>query len=132
MKITQKEDFALIFMRILAENYSGKFVSLTKVAKDTQLSPLFLKHIAVLLKNSGLVESKEGVIGGYRLTSHPDKITVADIIEAISIKVVAPSCSKSSCRVKKISCSCSKLWDKVNKYLLAYLRNISLSEFVEL
>jgi Rrf2 family protein len=132
MKIAQREDFALILMGILAENYSSKFVSLSRVAEETQLSPLFLKHIVLLLKKGGLVASKEGIDGGYRLARDPEKIAVADIIRAISVKVITPSCSRSNCRVKKISCACSKLWDRVNNYLFAYLKKMSLSEFVKL
>lgn len=132
MKIAKREDFSLIFMSILAKNISKEYISLTSIAKQTHLSPLFLKHIASVLLKHRLVESREGISGGYKLARNPKSISIAEIIEAISPRVVTPSCFASRCRIKRDSCSCSKLWEKVNKRISNILQNISLSEFVNL
>ncbi len=133
MKIAKREDFALIFMSALAKSYPKHYVSLSWVAKKENLSPLFLKHIAKELLDKGLIESKEGISGGYRLKKDPKDIPISAIVNAISEGVVAPSCAHGGvCRIRKSSCSCLILWDKVNKHLFAYLENISLADFNKL
>ncbi|MCL4338696.1 Rrf2 family transcriptional regulator [Patescibacteria group bacterium] len=130
MKIAKREDFALIFMSELSKHYPGEYVSLGFIAHQTNLSPLFLKHIASVLLEKNLIESKEGISGGYRLHKPPQKITVSEIIKAISKGIVAPSCVHGGvCRLKRTSCSCLALWDKVNRQLYSYLDNISLEDF---
>ncbi len=133
MKIAKREDFALIFMSELSKHYPKEYVSLGLIAQKTNLSPLFLKHIASILLEKNLIESKEGINGGYRLNKPPQKIAVSEIIKAISNGIVAPSCVHGGvCRLKRASCSCLLLWDKVNKQLYAYLDNISLADFGKL
>jgi len=129
MKISKKEDFSLILMSILAKNYPGKYISLSLVARKAGLSPLFLKHIASRLKNSGLIESKEGVDGGYRLAKDPKDIPIADILQAVSEGLIVPSCIEGSCRVKRGECLCPSFWEKVNERLYSYLKDVSLWEY---
>ncbi len=131
MKISKKEDYGLIFMSALARKYSKEFISLAIVAKETRLSPLFLKHMASLLLKNGLIDSKEGITGGYRLSRDPRKINVAQILESLSEGMVIPSCKTHNCTIKKDKCVCFSLWDKVNNNVFSYLRNIKLSDFAK-
>ena len=116
-------------MSILAKDYSRKYIPLSFAARKSGLSLLFLKHIANNLKDKGLIESKEGVNGGYRLTRNSKDITISDILESISKGVVTPGCQKGVCRIKKEDCSCFSFWGKINKRLFSYLANISLFEY---
>lgn len=132
MKISKKEDYGLIFMSVLAKNYSKDFVSLTTVAKETDLSSLFLKHLASLLLKNKLIESKEGVTGGYRLIRNPRKISLGEILMALSEGMVIPSCKGHVCKVKKAKCACYFLWNKVNDKVFKYLNDMKLSDFSSL
>lgn len=129
MKISKKEDYGLIFMSVLAKNYSPEYISLAEVARETRLSPLFLKHMASRLLAKKLIESKEGITGGYRLSRDPEKINMAQILQAMSDGMIIPSCNVHACVVKKDKCVCFSLWNDVNKEVYAYLKNIKLSEF---
>lgn len=129
MKVSKKEDFGLIFMSILARKFSGEYISLADVSKETNMSNLFLKQIAWKLLKNKLITSKEGIGGGYRLARSPEQIRVSDIISSISGKGFATSCSTKVCRVVKSTCNCGKLWKNVNDRLFSYLDTISLSEF---
>ena len=132
MKISKKEDFALLFMGVLANNYSHDFVSIATISSETNLPKFFLKQIASSLKNKNLIESKEGIQGGYRLVSHPKKINVATILKAISGENLSFSCIYRACRIDKTSCSCAKLWKKVNLKLEELFQKTSLYDFVRL
>lgn len=131
MKITQREDFGLIFMSILAQHYNGGYISLTTIAAQTKLSPLFLKHIVSRLLKNKLIKSREGLRGGYKLMRPPKSISIAEILEAISGNMIVPYCSDSTCRVKEKKCFCIPFWGKINKKILSYLQNVHLSTLVK-
>ncbi len=129
MKISKKEDYGLIFMSVLARKFSKDYISLSEVAKETDLSSLFLKHLASVLLKEKLIESKEGINGGYRLIRNPRNISMGEIMKAISEGMVIPSCKGHVCNLKKAKCACFSLWKKVNDNVFKYLNNIRLSDF---
>lgn len=129
MKISKKEDYGLIFMSVLSRRYSKDYVSLATVAKETGLSPLFLKHLASAIMKNKLIESREGINGGYRLTRNPGNISLGEIMKAISEGMVIPSCKGHACKLKKAKCACFSLWTKVNSNVFNYLNGMKLSEF---
>ncbi|MBI2617262.1 Rrf2 family transcriptional regulator [Candidatus Gottesmanbacteria bacterium] len=129
MKISRRDDFALVFMKVLAEQYCEKFISVSLIAKKTKLSPLFLKHIASSLRDHRLIESREGIAGGYRLSREPKAISVAQILKATSEKIINPSCVHGTCRLEKKNCTCFSFWNKVNSKFLDYLGDITLAQF---
>lgn len=132
MKIAKREDFSLLLLSYLARHHTGEYVSLSSIARETNLPPLFLKHLATRLKQKRIVESKEGSSGGYKLVRDPQKITVAQVIRAISDGVVTPSCKKGTCKVKKADCQCLSLWSRINRQVFLALQNINLLELSKL
>ena len=132
MKVSKKEDFAILLMTILAKNFSEKFIPLSYVSKETNLSPLFLKHIALDLKHSGLVKSREGVQGGYRLSRNPRHISAAHILQAVSNGLVKPACDQKTCRIEKTQCLCLSFWNTFNRQMLQKLQNVKLSDIAHL
>lgn len=131
MKISRKEDYGLIFMGILARNYPYKYLSLTKIVGQEHLPLIFLKKITAKLLKRGIIESKEGVNGGYRLAKAPSKISVGEIIETISDKIITTSCNKSVCRFDKTTCLCFSLWNRLSEELSVKLKSVSLSDFFQ-
>lgn len=83
MRIPRTEEISLLFMSELALHYREESVSLSAIAERHGVSVLFLKKLARMLKQSGLIISKEGANGGYTLGKHPEEITVWDVLYAI-------------------------------------------------
>lgn len=90
MKIPKQEDLAILFMSELTRSYGQRVVPLSEVAHTHGVSMLFLKKLARLLRQEGLVQSKEGVTGGYSLRKTPQHITVWDIIQAVTSSPSSP------------------------------------------
>ena len=67
----------------IAQNYSGKPVSLKDIAKRQEISELYLEQIFSILKKVKLVKSVKGSYGGYLLTNHPSEISVKSVLEAL-------------------------------------------------
>lgn len=129
MKISKKEDYGLILMSILARKYSKDYIALSEIAKETGLSSLFLKHMASKLLADNLIDSKEGIKGGYRLSKSPHKINVAQIMGAMSEGMIIPSCTRHDCIMRRDTCRCFSLWYDVNREVHKYLKKITLDDF---
>jgi Rrf2 family protein len=68
----------------LAGCYGDGNIPLNRVALEHGVSVLFLKKIARVLRQNGLVISREGTGGGYGLARSPDRISLWDIMSSFS------------------------------------------------
>lgn len=89
MRIPRQEDLAILLMSELARGTGKLRVPLSEISRKHGVSALFLKKLARLLRQAGLVISKEGVGGGYSLAKKPAAISVWDIMQALAVKPYA-------------------------------------------
>lgn len=82
MHFHKHEYYGLLFMAELSGHESARPLSLVAMSERHGVSVPFLKKIVRSLKSHGLVESKEGVGGGYTLARGVDMITLWDIISS--------------------------------------------------
>ena len=81
MHIPAKVDYA---MRALLElSQHGEPATAEALAQAQHLPPKFLTSILNDLRRAGLVSSRRGIDGGYRLSRPANDITVADVMRAI-------------------------------------------------
>ncbi|KKR33200.1 MAG: RRF2 protein family [Candidatus Gottesmanbacteria bacterium GW2011_GWC2_39_8] len=118
-------------MLSLGENYGKKLVSLAEVSKEHKISPYFLKHLASALKKKDLIISREGVRGGYSLSREPNLVSMGEIIEALSGKIINLPCSRKRniCKMKG-SCKSGSFWHGFESQLQSSLSKISLADFI--
>jgi Rrf2 family transcriptional regulator, cysteine metabolism repressor len=84
MRVSAKAEYACFAMIELAANYGDNQPLRVKTIADAHGIPQrFLVQILLQLKGAGLVASLRGASGGYQLTRHPSKITLADIVRTI-------------------------------------------------
>src|SRR5436305_14692567 len=84
MRISAKTDYAIrAVVEMASASEDGQLVKAESVA-DAQRIPLrFLLGILNELRHAGIVDSRRGAEGGYRLARPSDAITIADVIRAI-------------------------------------------------
>lgn len=130
MRISWGEDYAVIFMNNLAKNYSHKLVSLSEVARENKISVAFLKQIAMHLKQKGLIASKEGVGGGYKLAKKPSDISLLDVVSAVNKHWGLTSCCHLDQNEEKCPredfCQTKNTWQRVNQEINDKLKSISI------
>jgi Rrf2 family protein len=83
LKISQKLEYAMRAMIELALRRDGSLVPAREIANAQQIPLRFLEQQLGALHKAGLVESFRGAGGGCRLATDPDRITVAQIADAI-------------------------------------------------
>lgn len=83
MRITAKADYAVRASAHLAAATPGVWVKADGIAEAQRIPNAFLLTILAVLRDGGIVESRRGLEGGYRLALPADQIVVADIVRAI-------------------------------------------------
>jgi len=105
MKLSVRGEYALRAMQVLARDYQedDSVVRIQEISDKQNIPKRFLEQILNDLKSAGLVMSKRGVAGGYRLKRSPDQITLAEIIRHIEGPLAPVSCVSEKYYEK---CSC--------------------------
>lgn len=130
MKITYKGDYALKAILDLALHYNVELVTTQDMAKRIDAPAKFLEQVLLELRKAGLIESRRGNIGGYKLSKRPDKITVGDVIRIIDGDIEPISCVSN----KYVNCAdihkCvfKKIWQKVSRATSEIVDTVTFEE----
>lgn len=82
MKLTKKAEYAIRAMIALGRSSDG-LRTIQSIAKEQKIPKKFLEQILLALKAAGLVTSRAGPHGGYRLAHAPSAISLGAILEAV-------------------------------------------------
>lgn len=77
--MSKKCKYAIKAMVRLAANYKQGSLSTSIIAADENIPKKFLEQILLELKQAKLVNSKQGVGGGYYLLKSPDEVSMAEL-----------------------------------------------------
>ena len=81
MKLTVRGEYALRALVVLGLSYSADAVLRIQAISEQQNIPKrFLEQILNDLKSAGVVTSRRGVAGGYRIARPPHEVTLATVI----------------------------------------------------
>jgi Rrf2 family protein len=83
VRVSAKTDYALRAALELAAAPDEKPVKGERIATAQAIPLRFLENILMQLRHAGLVESRRGADGGYRLARPAAEVTLADVIRAI-------------------------------------------------
>ncbi|NBX02690.1 MAG: Rrf2 family transcriptional regulator [Alphaproteobacteria bacterium] len=130
MILGTKARYAVMAMVDLAGRDSAAPVTLAGLADSQEITLPYLEQIFSKLKQAGLVTSVRGPGGGYVLANSSDKITIAQIVEAVEESIQMTRCAKESggCMSSKAKCLTHDLWDGLGKQIHDYLSGITLAD----
>ena len=83
MRVSAKTDYAIRAALELAAAPDEKPVKGERIATAQAIPLRFLENILMQLRHAGLVESRRGADGGYRLARPAAEVKLADVIRAI-------------------------------------------------
>jgi len=81
--ISKKTKYALKALGYLAENSAGKHVMIADLATAEHIPKKFLEFILLALRKGGVLTSRIGKGGGYRLAHDPAEITIGSIVKIL-------------------------------------------------
>lgn len=132
--ISRKTDYALLIVTALA-GHKGEFVSVRSLAREYRLPYRFASSIIGLLKRAGILESQEGIKGGYRLIKDPQAITVEEVVRATEGRSFAPvSCLdplKHSRCPQKAWCGAREGMSMLQRRILETLKETTVADFLQ-
>jgi Rrf2 family protein len=129
VKITKEEDYAILFMSVLAIR-KDKMLSLQEISDDFSIPYYFLKKIARQLKDAQLVKAKEGAAGGYSLNLPAKEITLAEIIEAIRGPMALVDCADGSYCPAEDFCLASIVMKRVSREVRDIFSSVHLTDMI--
>ncbi|MFA5155256.1 MAG: Rrf2 family transcriptional regulator [Patescibacteria group bacterium] len=121
-----KIEYGLMIMTELAAQ-PGEYVSVSNLAKKSQISSIYLIQIAKSLRRAGLLNSKEGAHGGYMLTRPADQISLLSIIEALD-----NSLGQAGGDGQKFSCHHHGAWNLIAATVKQKLAEENLASLIRL
>ncbi|HEY3329415.1 MAG TPA: Rrf2 family transcriptional regulator [Capsulimonadaceae bacterium] len=83
MRLTTKSQYGLKVLGLLVRNYydgSNNYVQVGNLAAECKTSQKYLEQVLVPLSRAGLLESKRGQHGGYRLNRPPKGVSLAEVL----------------------------------------------------
>lgn len=103
MKLSLRGEYALRALLVLGLEYDQSVVRIQTISEQQNIPKRFLEQILNDLKSAGVVQSRRGVAGGYRLAKKPEEITLAAVVRHIEGALAPVSCVSERFYEK---CSC--------------------------
>ncbi|MEY4198839.1 MAG: hypothetical protein RLZZ265_579 [Verrucomicrobiota bacterium] len=136
MKISVRGEYALRALLVLGLNYDRDVVRIQTISEQQNIPKRFLEQILTDLKSLGVVESRRGVAGGYRLARPPEFVTLAAVIRHIEGPLAPVSCvserfyEKCSCPDES-KCAIRSVMKEVREAIVKILENVTVAQMCE-
>jgi Rrf2 family cysteine metabolism transcriptional repressor len=134
MRLSRKGEYALRAMIVLSMNYGKGPTRIQEIADRERIPKKFLEQILLDLKRAGLLESKRGAGGGYRLIKPPREITFAQIVRIIDGPLAPLSCVSKLAHVRcpeEKTCGLYSTMLEVRNAIAAVMEGVTLADVCE-
>jgi Rrf2 family protein len=130
MKIPTMLRYGVRMVVTLAQK--GGITSTAALAQEMDVSPLYLRQLAIPLEKRGIIKSFRGARGGYRINIKPEEVNLFEIIRAYDEDFSLLDCIKSadSCP-QSTDCPGRYLWKELSDTLRNTLQTMTLQKLVE-
>ncbi|MEO7994565.1 MAG: SUF system Fe-S cluster assembly regulator [bacterium] len=136
LRLTKLTDYGIVLMTHLAQDRQTSLHNARDLAAEAQISLPMVNKILKHLATGGLLASHRGVKGGYTLARPAERISVAQIVQALEGPVAITECSlpsgdpaEHSCEREDI-CRVRTHTQRINQVIWEALGNVPLSELV--
>lgn len=130
--VSTKGRYALTVMLDLAENQGEGYVSLSDIANRQALPMKYLEILVSTLNKGGMVASRRGKKGGYRLVKEPEDYSVYEILTLTEGSLAPVECVKRNDHCDRAtSCMTLPVWMGLDKAVEDYLSNITLKDVLD-
>ena len=133
LKLSKKTEYGILAMQYLAENHSG-IKTAKEMAEELEISFEFLAKTLQHLKREGLVNTIQGMKGGYVLNVDPETTSLMSIISVLENHPEIVECTdddhnncerKDFCSIRHPMLILQKKIDKIfdETFLSEFVRN---------
>jgi Rrf2 family protein len=104
MRISKKTEYALRALFAIARASEVGSHRIEQLSRQENIPIKFLEQILLSLRNDGLLSSKRGVGGGYRLARPPGEITIGEVIRSLDGPLTPLPCASTEARRERCTC----------------------------
>jgi FeS assembly SUF system regulator len=128
IRLSKLADYGTVAMSYIALK-PEKLHTAPEVAAAIRLAAPTVSKLLKLLARRGLLVSQRGARGGYRLAHRPDRITVAQVVEAVDGPFTVTECIDASCRCSlEPDCPIQGNWRRINRQLRDVLDGVTVAD----
>lgn len=132
MRLSATDIYALQALGYLATHNDNGWIASEDVSQATGVARPYLVRILAALTANGIVVSKKGVGGGYRLARAPNEINLRDVMRAIDGPVAPLSCISLKWHqpcVEEPHCHArNSIWHRLRDAVLAVLAEFTVAD----
>ena len=137
MKFSKKSEYALRALLELTKHYDQSVIRRSEMAEALRIPVGFLEGILLTLKHAGIVASRRGVDGGFKLLKPPSLITLGQIIRTLDGPLAPIGCVSQTAYQKcddcpytvKQACPIQDVMLEVRNAIAAILDHYTLEDF---
>ncbi|SRR6266481_5383685 len=136
MRLSLRGEYTLRALVVLGASYNQPVVRIQAIAKQQNIPKRFLEQILSDLKSAGVLQSKRGVAGGYRLSRPPEKVTLAQVIRHVEGALAPVSCvseqfyEKCTCP-DEAKCAIRSVMKEVRDAIADILENVTVADLCQ-
>ncbi len=136
MKLSLRGEYALRALLVLGLHHDQEVLSIQTISTQQNIPKRFLEQILNDLKSLGVVSSKRGIAGGYKLARPPQFITLASIVRHIEGPLAPVSCvserfyEKCSCP-DEARCAIRSVMKEVREAIVKVLEHVTLDQLCD-
>jgi Rrf2 family protein len=136
MKLSVRGEYALRALLVLGQHYGEEVVRIQTISDEQNIPKKFLEQILNDLKSLGVVQSKRGAGGGYRLARPPENITLASVIRFVTGALAPVSCvsdrfyERCTCP-DEATCPIREVMKEAREAVVGIMERVSLADLCE-
>ncbi|MGP8201189.1 MAG: RrF2 family transcriptional regulator [Limisphaerales bacterium] len=136
MKLSVRGEYALRALLVLGQNYGQEVLRIQTISDQQNIPKKFLEQILNDLRTLGVVESKRGAGGGYRLAQPPESITLASVIRYVSGALAPVSCVSDNFYERctcpdEATCPIREVMKEAREAVVSIMERVTLADLCE-
>ncbi|MDO8443958.1 MAG: Rrf2 family transcriptional regulator [bacterium] len=129
MLIKKETEYAMLGLIELSKS-GENFRDAKVLAKDRSISESLMAKIFQRLANAGILESRLGPNGGFRLSRDPSEINLFEVVRAVQPANIIKCTDGRAAYCPKETCLFRATVGKMEKFIDEFLTNTTLTEII--
>lgn len=133
MKVSTRVEYGMLALTDIAlYSDNGSSVSAPEISERQKISQKYLEQILTHLKQAGLIRAQKGLRGGYALTRTADKISIAEVLNALDSDILDEMSNTGNEAERNLRNAVNVcLWEEMNRLLIEFAERKTLSDFMQ-
>lgn len=126
-------EFAVAVHALVFLNRKGGFLNSEVLADNICTNSARVRKVMSKLRKSAMIETKEGLEGGYHFIGEPDKVSLAMVSDALAATFVSSgwksgSADKNCLVASGMAAILDEIYDELNHECRRHLENITIAD----